>query len=164
MPYLRDRNFPRRRFPELYEERDVLVRLEAKVRRSFRRPPTVFSELRRVVHADARQFPRVRSIKAVITSPPYMNELDYVRDNRLRLWFIERALPQGLELVGRDREQAFTALLKTVCVRLAPDIESGGHVILVVGDATRGGGRRGRTAALTRKLFETETALQCVLA
>ena len=64
-----------------------------------------------------------------------------------------------LELVGRDREQEFIALLKTVCVRLAPDIVSGGHVILVVGDATRGGGRRGHTAALTRRLFEREAAL-----
>ena len=89
-----------------------------------------------------------------------MNELDYVRDNRLRLWFIERSLPEGLELVGRNREQAFTALLRTVSVRLAPVIERGGYIVLVVGDATRGSGRTGRTATLTRKLFETETALE----
>lgn len=159
VPYLRDRKFPRRSFPEMYEERNVLVRLEAKVRRTFRRSPSKYTESRRVFNIDAREFPRVRGIKAVITSPPYMNELDYVRDNRLRLWFIERSLPEGLELVGRNREQAFTALLRTVCVRLAHSIERGGHFILVVGDATRGSGRRGRTAALTRKLFETESAL-----
>jgi DNA modification methylase len=28
------------------------------------------------------------SIDAVISSPPYMNALDYGRDNRLRLWFL----------------------------------------------------------------------------
>ena len=159
VPYLRDRKFPRRLFPNMYDERDVLVRLEAKVRRTFRRPPSTYTESRRVIHIDAMEFPRIRGIRAIITSPPYMNELDYVRDNRLRLWFIERSLPDGLELVGRNREQAFTALLRVVCIRLAPGIERGGHIILVVGDATRGSGRRGRTAALTRKLFETEAAL-----
>lgn len=159
VPYLRDRNFPRESFPEMYEERDVLIRLEAKVRRTYRRPAEPFLESRRVIKTDARKFPRVRGISAVITSPPYMNELDYVRDNRLRLWFIARALPEGLELVARNREHAFAMLLTTVCRRFAPNIMRGGHIILVVGDATRGHGRPGRTAALTRQLFKTETAL-----
>lgn len=159
VPYLRDRKFPQQLFPEMYEERDVLSRLEAKVRRSFRRSPHAYTVSRRVVHADARQFPRVSGISAVITSPPYMNELDYIRDNRLRIWFIRRSLPEGLELVGRDRDKAFTELLRGVCIRLAPGIKHGGYFILVVGDATRGGSRAGRTAALTRQLFETEAVL-----
>ncbi len=159
VPYLRNRKFPRELFPEMYDERDVLVRLESKIRRTFRRPPSAYTEPRQVFHTDAREFPRVRGIRAVITSPPYMNELDYIRDNRLRLWFIERSLPDGLELAGRNREQAFTDLIRTVCVRLAPGIEPDGYFILVVGDATRGGGRTGNTAVLTQKLFETETAL-----
>lgn len=160
VPYLRDRKFPRRNYPEMYEERDVLTRLLAKIHRTFRRPPVPYTEARRVFKADAREFPKIRGIKAVITSPPYMNELDYVRDNRLRLWFIDRSLPEGLELIGRDREQAFRALIKTVCVRLAPNVERRGYIILVVGDATRGNAPRGRTAALTRKLFDTEAELK----
>jgi hypothetical protein len=159
VPYLRDRKFPRSLFPDMYHERDVLVRLEAKLRRTFRRPPSSYSRLRRVIHSDAREIPRIRDIRAVITSPPYMNELDYVRDNRLRLWFIDRSLPEGLELVGRNREQAFTTLLKAACIRLAPGIECGGYFVLVVGDVTRGGGRTGQPSDLTRKLFETEPAL-----
>lgn len=159
VPYLRDRNFPREEFPEMYKERDVLIRLEAKVRRTYRRPAEPFIESRRIVKTDARMFPRVRDIKAVITSPPYMNELDYIRDNRLRLWFIARALPEGLELVARNREQAFTSLLTVVCARIAPNIVRGGYIALVVGDATRGNGRLGQTAALTQRLFEMEVAL-----
>ncbi len=88
-----------------------------------------------------------------------MSELDYVRDNRLRLWFLQRSLPKGMELVRRDRDAAFMVLMRAVCVRLGPGVEHGGYFILVVGDATRGGGRPGRTAALTQKLFETEAAL-----
>ena len=158
VPYLRDRKFPRQRFPKLYEERDVLSRLEAKIRRTYRRPPTNHKTSRRVFHIDARRFPRTQRIGAVITSPPYMNELDYVRDNRLRLWFIERSLPHGIELVGRDREAAFKALMRSVCTRLASAIKRGGSFVLVVGDVTRGGGRRGRTAAITRELFESDPA------
>jgi putative RNA methylase family UPF0020 len=158
VPYLRERQFPARLFPKMYEERDVLSRMAAKLRRTFRRP-CVFSLPRRVIHTDAREFPRLRGIRAVITSPPYMNELDYVRDNRLRLWFIDRTLPEGLELVRRDRDMAFSALMRAVCLWFAAGIESGGYFVLVVGDATRGGGRAGRTATLVQKLFEAEAKL-----
>jgi hypothetical protein len=159
VPYLRSRNFPRRRFPSLYKARDVHSRLEAKIRRTYRRPPPPLLERRRVLRTDARRFPSDFAIDALITSPPYMNELDYVRDNRLRLWFVARSLPQGLELQRRNRERAFAALLRRVCVRLAPKIRKCGHIVLVVGDATRGGGRRGRSAILTRRLFAYEPAL-----
>lgn len=159
VPYLRDRNFPQDRYPEMYDERDVRSRLHAKVCRALKRPPLRFRETRRVLECDARTFPRLRGIRAVITSPPYMNELDYVRDNRLRLWFVNRSLPEGRELVARDREAAFGKLMQAVCTRLAPGIARLGYFILVVGDATRGNGRRGRTAAIIRGLFETEPKL-----
>jgi len=109
VPYLRDKKFPRQLFPGMYEERDVFVRLEAKLRRTFRRPPRAYTESRKVINIDARLFPRIRGIKAVITSPPYMNALDYVRDNRLRIWFIKRSIPVGMELVRRKRDQAYLA-------------------------------------------------------
>ncbi|MBE0615174.1 MAG: hypothetical protein IH604_15990 [Burkholderiales bacterium] len=160
VPYLRDRRFPREQYPEMYKERDVLSRMQAKIRRTFKRPVTRYTESRRVLHVDAREFPRLRQISAVITSPPYMNELDYVRDNRLRLWFIDRSLPQGLELKRRDRESEYRALLMSVCSRLASGIKPGGYIILVVGDATRGSGRPGRTDFITRKVFESEPTLQ----
>lgn len=160
VPYLRDRKFPRYRFPDMYEERDIFSRIDAKIRRTFRRPPPAYAKMRRVLHTDARSFPRLRGIRAVITSPPYMNELDYVRDNRLRLWFIDRSLPDGLELVGRDREAAFTALMSAVCVRLAPVVEYQGYFVLVVGDATRGSRSPGRTTELAQHLFEAEAALK----
>src|SRR5206468_3518872 len=82
VPYLRERKFPRQKYPEMYGPREILPRLEAKIRRTFRRPPPRYLQPRRVVPGDSREFPRVRGISAVITSPPYMNELDYVRDNR----------------------------------------------------------------------------------
>ena len=137
----------------------MLERMKAKVHRTFRRAGECHSESRRVLLTDAREFSRVRRIRAVITSPPYMNELDYVRDNRLRLWFIARELPSGLEQKRRDREKAFSDLMRKVCIRLAPGIEHGGYFLLVVGDVTRGGGRTGRTASIIESLFRSEPAL-----
>jgi hypothetical protein len=67
VPYLRQLKFPRRKYPELYERRDVLSRLEAKILRTFRRQPPPYGEARHVVTKDAREFPRVRGIRAVIT-------------------------------------------------------------------------------------------------
>ncbi len=161
VPYLRNHNFPREIFPTLYEERDVLVRMNAKLQRTFRRPPSPYTEPRRVLEIDARNFPLVRNIKAVITSPPYMNALDYVRDNRLRLWFLNRALPGQKDIVGRNRDAAFRDLMLDVCVRLAPNIVQGGYIILVVGDPNaRGSGPPGRTVAITRELFSAETDLE----
>lgn len=159
VPYLRDRRFPPQLFPGLYQERDVFDRMSAKLRRTFRRFPNPYTSLRRVISTDARTFPRLRNIRAVITSPPYMNELDYVRDNRLRLWFINRSLPEGLELRARNRANAFRSLMREVCDRLAPGIMPGGYFVLVVGDATRGNGRPGQTPELTEKLFATEARL-----
>lgn len=159
VPYLRDRSFPREHFPDMYEERDVLVRLQAKLIRTFQRPPGPFKETRKVFHVDARRFPRIKKIAAILTSPPYMNELDYLRDNRLRLWFVERSLPTGLDLAAGNREAAYTSLIRSVFIRLQPVLESGGHIILVVGDVTRGG-RATPTAELTKVVFECEPALK----
>jgi hypothetical protein len=160
VPYLRDRKFPRELNPEMYQKRDVFTRLEAKLRRAFRRPPPPYSETRRVLSVDARQFPEVPNVQAVITSPPYMNALDYVRDNRLRLWFIDRCIPKGLELRSRDRKAAFVELMRSVCLRLAPAINQAGFFILVVGDVTRGNSRTARTSRLMRNLFEKEADLR----
>ena len=159
VPYLRDRNFPRKDFAPLYEPRDVLPRLEAKLRRAFKRPPKPYGPSRHIFAGDARAFPAVSGVQAVITSPPYMNELDYVRDNRLRLWFIDRAIPSGLDLPAKDRDVAYVSLLRDVCSRLAPDVNRGGFFVLVVGDVQRGRGPAGRTVRLTRQLFDEHAFL-----
>jgi len=143
----------------MYEERDIVPRLEAKLERSFRRPPKDYSDLRQVLEIDARKFPKTRGINAVITSPPYMNELDYVRDNRLRIWFINRSLPKNMEIARRNKGKAYADLLRAVCTRLAINIINGGYIILVVGDGSRRNGRNGQTTKLTVELFATERGL-----
>ena len=160
VPYLRDKKYPRNEFPEMYEARDVFQRLEAKVARAFRRPITRKLGRRRVVQCDASVFPRVRRIGAIVTSPPYMNELEYVRDNRLRIWFLLKTLPTGLDLVHRDRTAAFKNLLGTVCGRLAGNVIAGGVIALVVGEATRGRGDPAQTGLVAESLFREHKRLK----
>ena len=160
VPYIRDRKFPRTTYPELYQEREVFPRLVQKIRRTYRRTPLPYSAQRVVRLHDARTVQLPNSISAVITSPPYMNELDYVRDNRLRLWFLERTIPDGIELTGRNRIVAFTNLIRTVAVRLATHVRSGGRFVIVLGNATRGRGTTGRTGDVTKRIFATEPALR----
>lgn len=158
VPYLRNLKFPRTEFPGLYVERDVKARMLAKITRTYKRLPIQALAKPRVLLVDARNFPRIQDIHAVITSPPYMNELDYVRDNRLRLWFIERSLPAGLELGTLNKKKAFTALLSNVCCRLAPMIRPQGVFALVLGDATRGG-QSINTATIAKEIFSAHDEL-----
>ena len=154
IPYLRDRKYPRADFPEMYSERDVLPRMIAKVARTLQRlPPLDYARIS-VRKVDARRFPLLSGVKAVITSPPYMNSLDYVRDNRLRLWFIEKKLENRHEFVRRAREKQFAGLLRGVVMRFNEMIDSGGYFALVLGDARRGGSPR-NTAKFALSLFSS---------
>lgn len=157
VPYLRDKLFPRSQFPELYEQRDVYPRLVAKVHRSYRRPPVTLAESS-VTQSDSRRVPLPAAVHAVITSPPYMNELDYVRDNRLRLWFLSRELPAARDLPKRDREKAFRLLMASTLRRMAPLVNIGGVIALIVGDASRGS-RIADSAEIVRTLFCSDEAL-----
>jgi tRNA G10 N-methylase Trm11 len=136
----------------------VKSRMVAKITRTFKRFPTVAFCKPRVSLVNARKFPFVRGVQAVITSPPYMNELDYIRDNRLRLWFIDRALPVGLELRTLNKQAAFTALMSDVCSRIAEFIKPNGVFALVLGDTTRGG-RSINTATIAKRIFSTHERL-----
>jgi tRNA G10 N-methylase Trm11 len=143
----------------MYQERDVRERLVAKITRLYKQVPDIKLLDREVLEVDARNFPISKDVQAIVTSPPYMNELDYVRDNRLRLWFIRRVLPVGLELPGRRREEHFRGLLRDVFCRLAHGVRIGGYIVLVLGDVTR---RSKATAPdlIARKLFESENELK----
>jgi len=81
VPYLRTRNFPSEEFPELYEYRAVSPRLRKKIQRVYRRFPNIDPEIpRKCKLKDATNLDLPKdSIDVVITSPPYMNTLDYSR-------------------------------------------------------------------------------------
>ena len=119
VPYLRQKKFPREMYPELYQYRPVQERLEKKVARALKRKPHLDQQLFRSCHMrDASKFvPPGPKINAIITSPPYMRQLDYGRDNRLRLWFLGVQDWKSLDHNISPSETKFISLMRS-CLKL----------------------------------------------
>lgn len=134
IPYLRSKKFPEDTFPKLYEYRDVESRLISKVKRAYRNSQATDLTLKRACfNCDATNLKlESDSIGAVITSPPYMNTLDYVRDNRLRLWFVD---PQfRIERTNPKNLSEFRGLMHDCLNTLRFALRPNGLCVLVTGE------------------------------
>lgn len=135
VPYLRIRKFPRWRHPKLYEYRSLLDRLEAKVQRAYRRVPILnFGLSRECFSESAADLAPPAVVDAILTSPPYMRQLDYARDNRLRLWFLGCNDWRALDQTVSPGELDFLALMRNCFVRWRSVLKSNGYCVLVIGD------------------------------
>ena len=135
VPYLRTTKFPRDEYPELYQYRSVKERLEKKVVRMLKRVPLLDTGLHRECHTcDAVNFVPDQKVNAIITSPPYMRQLDYGRDNRLRLWFLGLQDWKSLDQIVSPPEKKFLNLFRS-CLKLWLNVlASNGICVLVLGD------------------------------
>lgn len=135
VPYLREKKFQRCKFPKMYEYRSVRDRLERKVRRALRRMPLLDRNIHRECHGkNAAQFVPSGVIEAIITSPPYMRQLSYGRDNRLRLWFLGISNWQRLDQEVSPPEQQFLALMRSCFKRWQNALRPRRYCVLVLGD------------------------------
>jgi hypothetical protein len=142
VPYLRLKKFPKSRFPSLYEYRPLLERLEAKVTRSFRRVPALDFQLRRrCLSVSAHRAIPIERVDAIMTSPPYMRQLDYGRDNRLRLWFLGCDDWEALDDQISPRQTDFLVLMEKCFRQWTTVLKRGGHCVLVVGNECSREGR-----------------------
>ena len=135
VPYLRDRKYPRRQFPEMYAYRELKPRLLAKIRRSYKR----FAAPRRTAvlgfrQTDVQNVVLPARFGALITSPPYMNALDYGRDNRLRLWFIDPGLVGRADRDVTTRRQAFVDAITSLASKVERGLRPQGFCVFVVGE------------------------------
>lgn len=134
VPYLRDRKFPRIEYPEMYTERKLYPRLAAKLRRTYKDSLIANPErVLQVARIGVSELKLDYEVDAIVTSPPYMNALDYVRDNRLRMWFLDRRMvdysPEPTEKQGHS--DAITAAFARNGVRY---LRKGGYCVLIVGE------------------------------
>ncbi len=135
VPYLRVKKFPRSRFPKLYEYRSLEDRLEAKVRRAFRRVPELdFGLRRRCYTTGADTLMLGEPVSAILTSPPYMRQLDYGRDNRLRLWFLGCHDWESLDKAISPGEEGFLQLMGRCFQHWRTILKPNGYCVLVIGD------------------------------
>ncbi|HYW46577.1 MAG TPA: DNA methyltransferase [Bryobacteraceae bacterium] len=143
VPYLRTNKFPRSQFPQLYEYRSLRDRLEAKVRRAFRRMPDLnFTVRRRCLSKSAATLVPAESVDAIITSPPYMRQLDYGRDNRLRLWFLGVDDWQSLDNRISPAQDVFLNLMGRCFATWRAVLKPAHYCVLIIGDACSRANRR----------------------
>lgn len=139
VPYLRDKNFPRNEHPDLYTYRPLEPRLLAKIKRAYRRYPSNWKRGEYTFRQEAiqgLQFPN--EIDCVITSPPYMNTLDYIRDNRLRLWFLQDENPKDINDSLINKREGFESSIQVLANNVDAKLVKGGHTVLVIGDKSNG--------------------------
>ena len=150
VPYLRARAFPRNKFPELYDYRSVESRLRAKIIRAFRRFPSLDYSLKRQCYSKSAALlePGTR-VDAIITSPPYMRQLDYARDNRLRLWFLGIDNHKELEPRISPTRTRFLELMTSCFERWKQVVKPGHCCVLVVGDTNRSSRRENLSDVLS---------------
>lgn len=135
VPYLRDRKYPRRQFPEMYAYRELRPRLLAKIRRSYKRFASPRgSSVVGFKQTDVQNVTIPARFGALITSPPYMNALDYGRDNRLRLWFIDPMLVSEGDKDVTARRQAFIEAITSLASKVERGLKPKGYCVYVVGE------------------------------
>lgn len=135
VPYLRDKKYSPHQFPEMYEYRPLRPRLIAKIRRAYRRknafnPDTEWTF--RQSKIENLTFPG--AFNCLITSPPYMNTLDYGRDNRLRLWFIDPMGRKPTDNPATREKGAFHYAIACMAKKVEQNLKPNGCCILIVGE------------------------------
>lgn len=154
VPYLRDKKFPIDEYPELYAYRPLEPRLISKIERVYKRFENVTAVKRRVVSSSIETFRFPSDTGCIITSPPYMNALDYGRDNRLRLWFLNRTEPQQVDPQGANKRDHFALLMKKLATGAGKCLRPEGYCIIVIGEQSNRT-YRGSPSQFTQEVFET---------
>lgn len=135
VPYLRDKKFPRSIYPKMYEYRQVSPRLKAKIIRAFKRNPGIKSNIKwefRQSSIENLSFPK--SFDCIITSPPYMNTLDYGRDNRLRLWFLDPLSLRSVDNPVTREKKAFQRAIISLATKTEHHLKKDGYCVIIVGE------------------------------
>jgi hypothetical protein len=88
------------------------------------------------------------SVSLVVTSPPFLDIVDYATDNWLRCWFLDLD-PKTVQLTVPKKLEAWAAAMREVFVELHRVLRPGGRVAFEVGEV-RGG-----------KIKLEETVLPC---
>jgi hypothetical protein len=128
---------PRRPVPALIaaKSRSLLAGCTEAVRRTL---AASRAEMR-LLTQDSAATPQIPSgsVALVVTSPPFLDVVDYAGDNWLRYWFCGID-PRGVALTQARRLEEWQAAMGSVFVELWRVLRPGGHVAFEVGEV-RGG-------------------------
>jgi hypothetical protein len=128
---------PRRHVPELIlkKSRFLLGDCDASVRGALRS----VADGTLLLNEPARATPQIASdsVSLVVTSPPFLDVVDYAGDNWLRCWFLGLDAKSARLTVPKELEQ-WQAEMTAVFAELRRVLRPGGHVAFEVGEV-RGG-------------------------
>lgn len=77
------------------------------------------------------------SVDLVVTSPPFLDIVQYASDNWLRCWFAG-INPDDIAIDMHKTEQSWTDMVRRVLVEQARIVRSGGHIAFEVGEVRSG--------------------------
>ncbi len=125
--------------------RNVAERILKKARRDLSRPiPDAFhtaSRSNRYLRGDARTLKGVRanSVDLIVTSPPFLDKVDYAKDNWMRAWFIgvEEEVRSLSMAVFSDPEE-WLAFMKDAILEMGRVLRVGGRAVIEVGEVEYG--------------------------
>ena len=160
VPYLRSKKFPRDDFPEMYEYRSVEPRIRAKVARAFKRHEKIDKSLVvGIQRSTVELLTPPRTVNCFITSPPYMNALDYGRDNRLRNWFLSGDIQERID-TRLSGDAGFRHMMSSYARILAATLVKGGQCVFVVGEKTKRNDDRFPSEVLSEVIDEFAQSLR----
>jgi len=160
VPYLRTTKYPPEEYPDMYDYRDLRSRLLAKVKRAYRNPmlpPSWPQREYRVWQANSMGLPIGNAtVDTIISSPPYFGALDYARDNRLRLWFLECRDWKELDSSLTANRKEYLPQMRTCLQEMYRVLKLNSYCVLVLGDVERNGKTK-RTAEILAELAVDST-------
>lgn len=87
--------------------------------------------------ADDTNFIADGSISLVVTSPPFLDIVQYAEDNWLRCWFAGIDVAQ-VKIDRHRNEESWSAMVRATLAELARVVKRGGHVAFEVGEVRNG--------------------------
>ncbi|MDH5655061.1 MAG: site-specific DNA-methyltransferase [Spirochaetia bacterium] len=144
MPVAQMRNNKKRGIRPEYK--NIKERIIRKMKRDLSRPLPeeyhVSSEKNYYTGHDARDLQSVEdeSIALIVTSPPFLDKVNYVLDNWMRAWFldVEEELKK-IRLSILSNPEDWTDFMKDVMVEMGRILEPGGRAVIEVGEVVYGG-------------------------
>ncbi|MBR84586.1 MAG: hypothetical protein CMA85_01400 [Euryarchaeota archaeon] len=110
-----------------FEYKPLMKSLEEKINRTYRNPPTPEYTIGNAWQGSAFQIELDEQVDCIITSPPFYGTTDFLRQNRVRLWFCGWAYDRQKEeksdgdfLEFRKTMDDYSIILKEFATKLKP--------------------------------------------
>ena len=126
--------------PEPKDTRAIILRKSRSLLRSFAHgvgPPNLLDPVLSVCQSHDLAYLPDNSVDLVVTSPPFLDIVDYKADNWLRCWFAD--IDMGTVSINEHRSvQSWRAWVRQNFVELARVVRLGGYVAFEVGEVRNG--------------------------